>query len=155
MILSSLLPARLLRLLPRRVSRSLLNKSATGPHARTPSPRKAFRQSGRLFCQVAPPKSVAWQRVADQHSESVRISSCTFLPFVVVAVFDTRTLNARAENGIFPAALTRLLLPPLKTPAQHGRDSLTFCTPAAVCGVAAIRGPECAPALRAPIRFPR
>src|SRR5438876_11396876 len=54
MILSSLLPARLLRLLPRRVSRSLLNKSATGPHARTPSPRKAFRQSGRLFCHCPP-----------------------------------------------------------------------------------------------------
>src|SRR5437660_7422407 len=54
MILSSLLPARLLRLLHRRVSRSLLNESATGPHARTPSPRKAFRQSGRLFCHCPP-----------------------------------------------------------------------------------------------------
>src|SRR6266849_7632525 len=62
MILSSLLPARLLRLLPRRVSKNLLNKSATGPHARTPSPRTAFRQSGRLFFQVAPPKSGARDR---------------------------------------------------------------------------------------------
>src|SRR5438445_9113325 len=154
MILSSLLPARLLRLLPRRVSRSLLNKSATGPHARTPSPRKAFRQSGRLFCQVAPPKSVAWQRVADQHSESVRISSCTFLPFVVVAVFDTRTLNARAENGIFPAALTPSLPPPLRMLAQHVTDLPTCGTPAAACDAVAVRGLECAPVLHAPIRFP-
>src|SRR5205807_2471428 len=52
MILSSLLPARLLRLLPRRVSRSLLNKSATGPHARTPSPRKAFRQERKAFLSL-------------------------------------------------------------------------------------------------------
>src|SRR5438445_12625578 len=52
MILSSLLPARLLRLLPRRVSKNLLNKSATGPHARTPSPRKAFRQERKPFLSL-------------------------------------------------------------------------------------------------------
>src|SRR5947208_15694608 len=95
MILSSLLPARLLRLLPRRVSRSLLNKSATGPHA---LPQKSLPPERKAFLSLPAPKSVAGERVAGQHSESVILASFSFVPFVVVAHFNALEMTRVDKN---------------------------------------------------------
>src|SRR5438132_13182948 len=99
MILSILLPARLLPLLPRRHSNSLLNKSATGPHARTPPPRQAFRQSGRLFCQVPTPKSGARDR--GSRVNALRMSGFLHVPSRLSAPFSTPKGHEVHERSMF------------------------------------------------------